>query len=251
MFAGRPQVVYESPVGDGGRLISPCRCKGSQKYVHEECLQGWRHADPGYGRRNYWQCPTCKYKYRLQRMTWGRYISSTFAQLLLTVGIFWVAVFLLGFVADPIINLYVDPVTTLSNPKAYAFEESIILDNEPTWAEHMVKGFASLGLLGFVKVVITMSPFHWLNLRGTGFLRGRNGGRDRMNNISWVVVLLGIFTFLYVSSVLVRAPRSLLTSIRRSSKASALGVSESLRMPGSVSWTSAPATTMMMSNDFE
>lgn len=69
-----PSVTYESE--DGGRLLRPCLCKGSQKYVHEQCLQAWRLQDP-LANRNYWQCPTCRYKYRLERMTWGRWISST------------------------------------------------------------------------------------------------------------------------------------------------------------------------------
>jgi hypothetical protein len=61
---------------ENGRLIRPCLCKGSAKYVHEGCLQAWRHADPGYGRRNYWQCPTCGFKYRLARLGAGRFIGS-------------------------------------------------------------------------------------------------------------------------------------------------------------------------------
>lgn len=74
MFQGPADVTYDS---EDGRLIRPCKCKGSQRYVHEKCLEAWRHADPGYGRRNYWQCPTCKFKYRLARMSWSRVISST------------------------------------------------------------------------------------------------------------------------------------------------------------------------------
>jgi len=66
-------VKYED---ENGRLISPCMCKGSAKYVHESCLQAWRHADPSYGRRNYWQCPTCKFKYRLARLGAGRLVGS-------------------------------------------------------------------------------------------------------------------------------------------------------------------------------
>lgn len=50
MFQSGPNVTYES---EEGRLIRPCKCKGSQRYVHEGCLQSWRHADPSYGRRNY------------------------------------------------------------------------------------------------------------------------------------------------------------------------------------------------------
>lgn len=66
-------VKYED---ENGRLIRPCMCKGSAKYVHEGCLQAWRHADPSYGRRNYWQCPTCKFKYRLARLGAGKFVGS-------------------------------------------------------------------------------------------------------------------------------------------------------------------------------
>lgn len=72
-FLQSSNVVYED---ESGRLIRPCLCKGSSKYVHEECLQAWRHADPSYGRRNYWQCPTCGFKYRLARLGAGRFIGS-------------------------------------------------------------------------------------------------------------------------------------------------------------------------------
>lgn len=74
VFQSSPSVTYESV--DGGRLIRPCLCKGSQKYVHEGCLTAWRLQNP-MEKRNYWQCPTCKYNYRLERMTWGRLIGST------------------------------------------------------------------------------------------------------------------------------------------------------------------------------
>lgn len=73
MLQETPSVKYES---EGGRLLSPCKCKGSSRYVHESCLQEWRHADPGYGKRNYWNCPTCGFQYRLGRLSWGYWLSS-------------------------------------------------------------------------------------------------------------------------------------------------------------------------------
>ena len=73
-FQGRPTVTYESE--DGGRLLRPCKCKGSSKYVHEDCLQAWRLQDP-LQKRNYWQCPTCSFRYRLERMNWAKWIGST------------------------------------------------------------------------------------------------------------------------------------------------------------------------------
>src|SRR5579871_2346895 len=104
---GIPSVTYESP--DNGRLLRPCKCKGTSKYVHEGCLQAWRHADPGYGKRNYWQCPTCGYRYRLQRLGFGRVVSSVAAQIVLTIMILLATVFLLGFISDPILNFFLDP----------------------------------------------------------------------------------------------------------------------------------------------
>jgi hypothetical protein len=72
-----PSVQYISSDPTSGRLIRPCKCRGSSKYVHEGCLQFWRHADPDYGKRNYWQCPTCGFNYRLERMRWAAWISGT------------------------------------------------------------------------------------------------------------------------------------------------------------------------------
>ena len=194
-----PRVTYESSE-DGGRLLRPCRCRGTQKYVHEQCLSAWRMQDP-LRKRNYWQCPTCHYCYRLQRLTWAAWVSSTPAQLLLTLAIFLVAMFALGFVADPIINLYLDPVHTIAS--AGGPTESFFFDDEPPgWTEHFVKGLASLGLLGFVKFLLTLSPWHWLNMRNSsvyvpGGRGGVHGGRGRINQLSWVTIVVGIVMFLY------------------------------------------------------
>lgn len=50
-----------------GRLISPCVCKGSMKYVHVYCLDKWRHASPH--RKHFFECELCKYNYSFRR-TW-------------------------------------------------------------------------------------------------------------------------------------------------------------------------------------
>ena len=206
LFQTTPSPTYDSADPEAGRLLRPCKCKGSSKYVHEGCLQAWRHADPGYGRRNYWQCPTCGFWYRLERMKWGRWVSSTATQFFLTMFIFLMTLFVMGFIADPIINLYMDPFSILSSAplsKVGAKIEPIFTDDgTPTWTEHFIKGLASLGLLGFIKVIFALSPWQWWNLRSTGIIRGGgnsgNTGRDRLANISWMVVLIGIGTFLWV-----------------------------------------------------
>lgn len=203
-----PRVTYESPPGDGGRLIRPCKCKGSQKYVHEECLGAWRRQDPSQ-KRNYWECPTCGYRYHLQRLTWGIWIRSTAAQIGLTFAIFILAMFVCGFFADPLLKFYLDPVDTVVS--AGGPRGSLIFEDEPAgWAEHFIKGLASLGLLGFAKFALTLSPWHWFNMRGTGIVvGGRSGvgntGRDRLHNLSWFAISVGIVTFLWAVYKGVRA----------------------------------------------
>ncbi|GFF51050.1 E3 ubiquitin-protein ligase MARCH11 [Aspergillus udagawae] len=197
----KPRVVYESSDPELGRLLRPCKCKGSSRYVHEGCLQSWRHADPDYGKRHYWQCPTCGFQYRLERLKWAHWISSAATQIVLTLSILLFTVFLLGFIADPIINLYVDPVETIVY-KEY-WEPSTVsgaLPNEsrPSWAEHFVKGLASLGLLSFIKAILALSPWQWWNLRSSGVVSsGRTTGRSRAASISWIVILIGVGTFLW------------------------------------------------------
>ena len=123
----------------------------------------------------------------------------TVAQIALTVLILCAAIFLLGFIADPIINLYLDPWSTL-----IPFREDddeyvqIIPEERISWFEHFFKGTASLGVLGFVKVLLS-SPWHLFRLGGGG--RGRPGrtGRDRAGEISWILILIGVGTFALVS----------------------------------------------------
>jgi len=200
-----PRVTYESE--EGGRLLSPCKCRGSQRYVHEDCLSSWRYADPSH-KRNYFECPTCGHQYLLQRMAWGSVISSTVSQVGLTLAICLILVFLLGFIADPIINLYLDPLATISSVGLTT--PSIVIEQEPgLWVEHFAKGFASLSLLGFAKFLIGLSPLQWLNVRGSSVIMGRSSmggtGRDRLHQISWFTLGVGTITVLWVVWAAVRA----------------------------------------------
>ena len=199
-----PTVTYISEDPESGRLLRPCKCKGSSKYVHEGCLQQWRYADPGFAKRNYWQCPTCGFRYRLQRMRWAAWISSVTSQVTLTIAIFFLAMFLFGFIADPVINIYLDPYSAISSASKIGtkIEPVLTRDEVASWPEHFLKGLAAIGLLSFVKFLFALSPWQWWNVRSSGIMSGsgRTGGtgRDRLASLSWVVILVGVGTFLWV-----------------------------------------------------
>ncbi|KAG0257263.1 hypothetical protein BG011_004055 [Mortierella polycephala] len=50
---------------ESGRLISPCLCKGSSRYIHLGCLEKWRKNAPR--SESYYACDTCHYKYSFGR----------------------------------------------------------------------------------------------------------------------------------------------------------------------------------------
>jgi hypothetical protein len=197
--SSKPTYFSEDP--DLGRLLSPCKCKGSQKYVHEGCLNAWRLSNPS-AARNYWQCPTCKFTYRMARLHWATVISSKVAQAVLTVLILILCIFLLGFVADPIIDMYMDPIGTISDTVSSVITDPDAQDALPlleptTWAERFMKGFVSLGFVGLVKVFLANPFWHWSTVRNSGLAMGRRGGggRDRMDNMTILFILIGLFTF--------------------------------------------------------
>jgi hypothetical protein len=105
--------------------------------------------------------------------------------------------------ADPIIDFALDPygaVWSLFGSRS-AFQYDIIPEEGSGWTEHFSKGFASLGLLSFLKVLVA-SPIQFFfrsahigRRTGTG-----TTGRDRLSNISWLLVIVGVATFLYVST---------------------------------------------------
>ncbi|KAJ6908052.1 hypothetical protein NC651_018483 [Populus alba x Populus x berolinensis] len=48
---------------DGRDFIAPCKCKGTGKYVHRECLDQWRAVKEGFA---FAHCTTCKAPYHLR-----------------------------------------------------------------------------------------------------------------------------------------------------------------------------------------
>jgi len=128
-------------------------------------------------------------------------------QIALTVSILLGTIFVLGFIADPILNLYLDPYDTITSLPTRGITEIHYDEEDGGWPEHFLKGLASLGLLGMVKAFFMMPPWQWWNIRHSGVFGGSNRGRragtgrDRLENISWTIVLVGVVTFMIVSGL--------------------------------------------------
>jgi hypothetical protein len=151
----------------------------------------------------YLKCDLCGFEYNTKRLLVHDVLLSRVARMLLTILIVAVVMFVLGFVADPIINLYVDPVGTLAGRHYW---DPVELDNigeraeDSWWIQHFMKGLVSVGVMGFFKAVLLANPWQFWNLRHSGLLGGSTRtttGRDRAVNISWIAVVIGVGSALY------------------------------------------------------
>ena len=55
------RICYDCNDSNHNKLIFPCKCKGTIKWVHEKCLIKWIHIS------NQNNCPQCKYKYNIYK----------------------------------------------------------------------------------------------------------------------------------------------------------------------------------------
>lgn len=112
-----------------------------------------------------------------------------------------IMVFVLGFVADPLINLYFDPYETVRHSDYWHKVDLNEVDDESGWTGHFSKGFVTMGLVGFLKAALA-NPWqwwHWRHMVGAGGrTRTGNTGQERVVNVSWVTIALGLATAFYL-----------------------------------------------------
>jgi hypothetical protein len=64
------RICFGAPHENGlGRLISPCLCAGSMRYVHVQCLNEWRVQSAN--THSFFRCDQCSYEYNIQRTRWA------------------------------------------------------------------------------------------------------------------------------------------------------------------------------------
>ena len=171
------------------------------RYIHELCLRRLR--TESVRPASLWKCHQCGYKFSFNRLTVQKYLGNRLSSGVLTVFVMLVVMFFLGFVADPILNMYADPYETLVGHEDVW--QTVAVNNPrgtlSGWAQHFTKGMVSMGLLSFLRTMI-LNPFQWWNLRNTGFVSSRMSGRsasgrERAINISWIAVAMGILSASY------------------------------------------------------
>lgn len=150
-----------------------------------------------------WKCHECGHKFNFQKLKIQRCLNSKVSAAFLTILFMIYLMFVLGFVADPIINIYMDPYESLMGYESIWDELEVRSAKQSAlsaWTQHFAKGFISMGLVGFLKTLL-LNPFHWINLRwGSGLSSRASTGRDRAVNISWIALVIGIcsaFVFFY------------------------------------------------------
>jgi hypothetical protein len=140
-------------------------------------------------------------------MKWATWVGSKATAVALTIVVFCLAVFLLGFLADPIMNLYLDFWGTIFMPWTW-FEPAVYLGERGSmlssvwWIVHLTKGFTGLALLGAAKASMSMGALNWFGVRTLNGVRvGGRRQRDNRAEIGLVMLVVGISTALYVSQL--------------------------------------------------
>ena len=173
----------------------------------------------------------------------------------MTFLIFFVTIFILGFVAEPLIAVCMDPWGSIfgmfsffnwdptgyyePDYRGYPQEE-----HDKSWATHFTLGFASLGLLSMAKTMLTSPIQIWFRRSGR---RGGASGRDRLSNLSWLMILIGAATFVYVRTLGGRCIE--LTSDRASGRSCASGAGERWKRRAEGCWTWQATTKMTKTTD--
>lgn len=217
---------------EDGRLISPCSCTGSMKYVHITCLQKWRGMG---GDRRYFRCDTCLYEYRVRRVCWAWWLSKAWVIHSITIMVMLVLVIVAGYIGRglSVVSLEMSqqevsglqsmtdnatlPVSQDSNvteseavnSSAKRVERQFRASGWSAWSwsfltvEHWVAGTTVVGVTSFVVLFATLPG---VLFRGAelGPL-GRGGGSHAAFVIHLIIIVTGVVKAFFALQRLVLA----------------------------------------------
>ncbi|GAA6061936.1 hypothetical protein JCM10212_001504 [Sporobolomyces blumeae] len=97
------RICFDGEDEELGKLFSPCRCRGTSRYVHTHCLAAWRKASAN--SKSFYACDLCGFRYKFRRTLVGNLINSRFTVLLFTSWLFLFLVWSSGFLANSLLSV--------------------------------------------------------------------------------------------------------------------------------------------------
>ncbi|ETS63509.1 hypothetical protein PaG_01800 [Moesziomyces aphidis] len=98
-----------------GRLLSPCKCKGTMKYVHASCLDTWRAAS--LRSSSAVACDQCGAPYRFRKSKFIGIATSPTLLFLVSLFLFLMLIWTVGAAATLVMDLYDKPATIAKTEK--------------------------------------------------------------------------------------------------------------------------------------
>lgn len=112
------RICLESSSGDDslGRLLSPCKCKGTMKYVHSSCLDQWRAASARSSSAV--ACDQCGAPYRFRKSKFVGIATSPTLLFVVSLVLFLLLIWSVGVVATLCMDLYDRPAAPKAKTKS-------------------------------------------------------------------------------------------------------------------------------------
>jgi hypothetical protein len=140
------RTVYRGEDFDSGHLIRPCKCDGSQRYVHELCLKMYRHSHPL--EASYLKCPTCGAEYRFNSSLYTDIAAHPLTHACVTTVATCAAIFVAGFAANPLLSITIFYRQTLE----YGIQTVNWYTSDHGWLDHFAQGSALVGIWGLLMI---------------------------------------------------------------------------------------------------
>ncbi|KAG4300895.1 hypothetical protein PCK1_002972, partial [Pneumocystis canis] len=149
-----------------GKLISPCRCQGTIKWVHVNCLLQWRIKSKS--SKSYYRCEQCHYEYLFFRPHLSSILVSYPSLLICTALVFLGASFIAGFVVKLVFYFGFEYITDFLLYEPIPIPETFVRPRT-LWqifsvidTTHFLIGFISLGALGTIQLLGLIRNYHAL-----------------------------------------------------------------------------------------
>lgn len=217
------RICYGGP--EAGRLVSPCLCSGSVRFVHLECLNSWRLASSN--PQSFYQCDQCHYRYSFKRALYAQILRSALVLHILMLIAFTSTVLACSYIAllidrayggvmqSFISDTFIEQFANESSTDVEELREHLTLMTSMSWYGiqfvHLCSGLMLVGVTGFVSM-----GFHWFPFFGRHTNHGVEGPLIALVVvvIGSVRVLFGIYSFFKASSgVLLQSAENMILEV--------------------------------------